>query len=112
MFVSRRRQVTSVTAGVSSGDRKERKWGTSRLRDVLLSISEPAAILGLAFGGAVANRVMRYKPGRIITYGGIARLIARLGYLGGGFAPSVWIALPVFLVSAVFRAHLHSRTTA
>ena len=82
------------------------------LRGVLLSLSEPAAIVGLAFGGAVANRVMRYKPGRIISYGGIAGFIAGLGYLGGGLAPSVWIAMPFFMVSAFFGAILNPGTTA
>src|SRR5439155_9093299 len=64
------------------------------------------------FGGAVANRVMRYRPGRIITYGGGAGMLAGLGFLAAGLAPKLWMVVPFFMLSTFFSAILNPGTVA
>jgi ABC-type branched-subunit amino acid transport system ATPase component/MFS family permease len=81
-------------------------------RGFLLSIIQPASIAGLVFGGSVANRVMRYKPGRIITYGGASGMFAAAGFLAAALSPTVWLAVLCFAAASFFAAILTPGTLA
>ena len=62
-------------------------------RGLLVGLNEPMAMLGIIVGGLVTNRLMRYRPGRVITYAGLMGVVAGLMFVGIALAP--WLALAV-----------------
>ena len=70
-------------------------------RGAIISAHELAGIPGLIVGGLVTNRLLRYKPGRVITYGGIMAVLTGLFYGVLAVAPILPLAI-AFTVLAGF----------
>src|SRR5687768_17880092 len=76
-FSSRRRHTRCSrdwSSDVCSSDLEiyDTKFGLGPgARGVIGSLDEPAAILGLLFGGGYTNRILRRRPGRVVTFLGL-----------------------------------------
>src|SRR5581483_2705220 len=63
------------------------------MRGVLVGLQQAFAIAGLLVGGALANRMLRERAGRVITYGGTMAILAGVGLGGVAVAPFLWLAV-------------------
>src|SRR5204862_537161 len=51
---------------------------------------EPAGMLGVAIGGLITNRLMRFRPGRALTYAGLLGVVSGFMYVGVALSPWLW----------------------
>ncbi len=76
-------------------------------RGAIAAIDEPVAIAGLLFGGAVANRFMRTRPSRVVSYLGIVSMVSALASALVVLAPNLFFAVAVLQLRAfAFAAFL------
>jgi branched-chain amino acid transport system ATP-binding protein len=74
-------------------------------RGVIVFLSQVAAMAGLLVGGAVATRLLKERPGRVITYGGAMAVAAGLCTAGVAAAPVLPVAI-VFGCGFAFFAYI------
>ena len=75
-------------------------------RGAIAAGDEPIAAAGLLVGAAVSNRLLRYRPGRVITYVGAMTVVAGLSFTVTAISPVWWIAVGFNYVRAFFAAIL------
>jgi branched-chain amino acid transport system ATP-binding protein len=74
-------------------------------RGVIIGLSQGAAILGLLVGGAIASRLLRERPGRVIAYGGGMAVLAGVCIAAVAIAPVLPIAV-LFASAFSFAAYI------
>jgi branched-chain amino acid transport system ATP-binding protein len=81
-------------------------------RGTLASLHEGAAIPGVLLGGAVATRLLRDRPSRVITYGGVMAVFTGIAYGVLAFSPSLPLAVAFMIIGGFAGAILAPATTA
>ena len=76
------------------------------LRGAIAAGDEPVAAMGLIIGAAASNRLLRYRPGRVITYVGAMAVVAGVSFVVTALSPVWWIAVAFNYVRAFFAAIL------
>ncbi len=76
------------------------------LRGVLLGLTEPAGMAGVALGGFMTSRLMRYRPGRALTYAGLIGVSAGVFYVGVALSPWLWLSFGFVLLAEFATAIL------
>jgi len=62
-------------------------------RGLVQTLTQPFGLVGLLVGGIIANRLLRGRPGRVVTYTGLSAVV--VGILIGAEAVSPWFFLVV-----------------
>ncbi len=75
-------------------------------RGIFGGLAEPAGMAGVLIGGIVANRLMRYRPGRALTYAGLVGVATGVMYVGVALAPWLWLSVTFVLLAEFFGAIL------
>lgn len=82
-------------------------WGLDpRARGFLIAGAQILGILGLVFAGPVADGILRFRPGRVMTLTGLLGAGSALAYLGLAFSPWLWLAIIISLPGAFAAALL------
>jgi len=76
------------------------------LRGLFISVQQPLAIAGVIVGGLISNRLMRYRPGRVITYGGLMATVSGLMFVGLAMSPNVILSVALTGISSFAGAIL------
>jgi branched-chain amino acid transport system ATP-binding protein len=66
-------------------------------RGLIAGIEQPAALVGIFVGGAYTNRLLRFRPGRVMTYLGILVAAGALSFALIAFIPKPLLPLAVLL---------------
>ena len=72
-------------------------------RGILGGIIEPAGMLGVLVGGTLTNRLLRYRPGRALTYAGLIGALSGVMYVVVALSPWLWLTV-TFVWLAEFTA--------
>jgi branched-chain amino acid transport system ATP-binding protein len=72
-------------------------------RGILGGIIEPAGMLGVLIGGTMTNRLLRYRPGRALTYAGLVGALSGVMYVVVALSPWLWLTV-TFVWLAEFTA--------
>jgi ABC-type branched-subunit amino acid transport system ATPase component/predicted MFS family arabinose efflux permease len=92
---------SGAVIGILAADLYDTKFGLGPgTRGIIAALDEPAAILGLLVGGGLTNRLLRRRPGRVVTFLGL--LTASVAISFTLMALTSW--LPLVLVLSVVRA--------
>jgi ABC-type branched-subunit amino acid transport system ATPase component/predicted MFS family arabinose efflux permease len=75
-------------------------------RGLIQAFDEPVAAVGLIVGAIVSNRLLRFRPGRVITYVGLMSVLTGLSFALVALAPVLWLAVGFSYVRAFFGAIL------
>jgi branched-chain amino acid transport system ATP-binding protein len=75
-------------------------------RGVLGGLAEPAGMAGVLIGGLITNRLLRYRPGRAITYTGLVGVLSGVMYVGVALSPWLWMTVAFALLSEFTTAIL------
>jgi ABC-type branched-subunit amino acid transport system ATPase component/nitrate/nitrite transporter NarK len=81
-------------------------------RGAIAAFDEPIAAAGLIVGGVMANRFLRHRPGRVITYIGLMSVLTGLSFAMVALAPVLWLAVGFSYIRAFFGAILAPATAA
>jgi branched-chain amino acid transport system ATP-binding protein len=73
-------------------------------RGTIAAFEAPIAMAGLIVGGAVVNRFLRYRPGRVITIIGLLAVAIGLSYIVVALAPFVLLAVAFRYLAAFLGA--------
>ena len=68
-------------------------------RGLLAGLVEPAGMAGVVVGGLVMNRLMRYRPGRVISYAGLMGALAGVMYVGVALSPSLGLSFAFVVIT-------------
>jgi len=71
-------------------------------RGLILGLSGVAGVAGLLFSGPLTDRLLAYRPGRVLTMLAGVICLQALGLLGLAFAPSLVVAIVLGLFPAFF----------
>ncbi|HVT76771.1 MAG TPA: MFS transporter [Acidimicrobiales bacterium] len=74
-------------------------------RGVIIGLSQAAAVVGLVIGGAIASRLLRERPGRVIAYGGGMAVFAGVCIALVAVAPLLPLAV-LFACAFSFAAYI------
>jgi len=75
-------------------------------RGAIAAFDEPVAIAGLIVGGLISNRLLRYRPGRAITYSGFISIFSGLSFAMVAISPWLWLAIAFDYAGDFVRAVL------
>jgi branched-chain amino acid transport system ATP-binding protein len=76
------------------------------LRGIFGGMVEPFGMAGVLIGGLITNRLLRYRPGRAITYTGLVGMVAGVMYVGVALSPWLWATVGFALLAEFATAIL------